>query len=88
MRPAQQRKPKIVEHVDSVANHAGLFLSRVLLGETVPAGTVLGTVHGLEGECLEEVQAPRRGMVAILRRMASVQPGDRLAQLFLWDSLE
>jgi len=87
-RPAQTAKPKIVDHVDCVSNHAGLFLSRVLLGERVAAGDVVGTVHGLGGECLEEVRAPREGMVAILRRLASVQPGDRLAQLFFWDSME
>jgi len=86
--PAQTTKSKIVDHVDCVANHAGLFRSRVHLGETVQAGAVLGTVHGLGGECLEEVQAPRRSMLAILRRMASVQPGDRLAQLFCWGSIE
>lgn len=78
--------PQIVSHVDSIANHAGLFRSNIGLGENVEPGTPLGTISGLDGEQLEEIRAPRHGMVAILRRMASVQPGDRLVQLFYRDS--
>ncbi len=78
---------KIVGHVDCVANHAGLFQSRVRPGEMVAEGIILGTINGLAGELREEVKAPRRGLVAILRTMASVQPGDRLVQLFYWDSI-
>ena len=73
---------KIVGHSDCLSNHAGLFRSRVKVGEVVKEGDLLGTTHDLAGECLEEVHSPRAGTVAILRTFASVQPGDRLIQLF------
>jgi len=75
-------QPKIVGHVDVMSNYAGLFRSRVRPAQQVDAGLVLGTLHGLGGACLEEVRAPRDGIVAILRTFGSVQPGDRLIQLF------
>jgi len=73
---------RIVGHSDCLSNHAGLFRGRVNAGEVVKEGDLLGTVHDLAGECLEEVHAPRAGTIAILRTFASVQPGDRLIQIF------
>jgi N-alpha-acetyl-L-2,4-diaminobutyrate deacetylase len=83
--PGPGAAARIVDHVDCLAGHAGLFRGRVRLGETITSGALLGTVHSIVGEVLEEVTAPRCGLVAILRTMASVQPGDRLVQLFYWD---
>jgi predicted deacylase len=77
-----QPEPMIVDHSDLVASHAGLFRSSVELADTVVAGQDIGTVHALDGSLLETLRSPRSGVVAILRRLASVQPGDRLAQLF------
>ena len=74
--------PQIINHSDCLSNHAGLFRSCVNAGDIVEKGSVLGTVHDLTGNCLEEVRAPRAGTVGILRTFASVQPGDRLVQLF------
>lgn len=74
--------PKTISHSDCRANHAGLFRSRVNPGEAIEEGSLLGTVHDLAGECLEEVRAPRAGAVGILRTFASAQPGDLLVQLF------
>ncbi|MGA2632080.1 MAG: succinylglutamate desuccinylase/aspartoacylase family protein [Terriglobia bacterium] len=74
--------PKTISHSDCRANHAGLFRSRVSAGTAVEDGSILGTIHGLAGECLEEIRAPRAGVVGNLRTFASVQPGDLLVQLF------
>ncbi len=76
--------PKIIDHTDCLANSAGLFRARVSAGEAVERNTLLGTVHSLAGTRLEEIRAPRAGTVAILRNFSSVQPGDRMAQLF-WE---
>jgi predicted deacylase len=75
--------PKMASHVDMFANHAGLFRGQVRAGDTVVAGQVLGVTSDLSGERLEEVRAPEAGTVAILRTFASVQPGNRLVQIFL-----
>ncbi len=77
-------RPKIVDHTDCLANFAGLFRSRVSPGEPVEKDNLLGTVHGLAGECLEEIRAPQAGTIGILRSFCSVQPGDRLVQVF-WE---
>jgi N-alpha-acetyl-L-2,4-diaminobutyrate deacetylase len=74
--------PKIIDHSDCLAGHAGLFRSRVNAGDAVEKGDLLGTVHDLAGKCLEEVPSPKAGVVGILRTFSSVQPGDRLIQLF------
>jgi uncharacterized protein len=74
--------PKIIDHVDVLANHAGLFRSLVSLRQTVAKNQLLGTVHGLSGKCVEELRSPQRGFVGILRTFGSVHPGDRLVQLF------
>jgi predicted deacylase len=57
----------------------------VKLKENVTRNQLLGTIHGLGGERLEELRAPRAGFVGILRTFGSVQPGDRLVQLF-WEN--
>ncbi len=77
--------PKIIGHCDLFASYAGLFRSCVSLGKTVGKGELLGTIHGLGGECLEELRAPRPGIVGILRTFCSVQPEDHLFQLF-WEA--
>lgn len=75
---------KVVNHSDCTACHAGFFRSRVAVGEAVNKDDLIGTVHDLAGTCLQEVRASRPGVVGILRTFCSVQPGDRLAQLF-WE---
>lgn len=77
-------EPKVIGHTDVLASHAGLFRSSVSLRETVTKNQLLGTIHGLDGECMEELRAPRSGFIGILRTFGSVQPGDRLVQLF-WE---
>ena len=74
--------PEIIDHSDCLSNHAGLFRSCVNVGDVVKKGSLLGTVHDLTGRCIEQARASRAGTVGILRTFASVQPGDRLAQLF------
>jgi len=77
--------PRTIDHVDLFASHAGLFRSRVSLEQVVETGEIVGTVHGLGGECLEELRAPRSGLVGVLRTFCSVHPGERLVQLF-WET--
>ena len=76
--------PKIIDHSDCPANQSGLFRSNVGVGDTVRAEQLLGTIHDLAGNCLEEIRAPRAGVVGILRSFSSVLPGNLLLQLF-WE---
>ncbi len=82
--PLSQPRPSIVDHSDVFANRAGLFRSRAQPGQTVEQGASLGSIRGLDGDVLEELFCPRTGIIAILRTFASVQPGDRLVQVF-WE---
>jgi predicted deacylase len=75
-------RQKIVDHDDIFAGRAGLFRRTVEIAQPVRQGELLGRTFGLEGRCLEELRAPRPGVVAILRTHGSVQPGDRLIQIF------
>ena len=79
-RPASN--PKIIGHSDVFANHSGLFRCHAGVGGSVKKEELLGEIRGLGGERLEEVRAPRAGLVGVLRTFASVQPGDRLVQIF------
>jgi N-alpha-acetyl-L-2,4-diaminobutyrate deacetylase len=74
---------KIVDHIDLFADHAGLFRTVVETGQAVQKGKLLGTIHALDGHLLAELRAPDGGVIAILRTFASVQPGDRLIQIFV-----
>jgi predicted deacylase len=76
--------PIIVDHSDLFASQAGLFRCSVEIGDAVGADQEIGTVHGLDGSRLETLRVPRSGKVAILRRLASVRPNDRLLQIF-WE---
>ena len=76
-------RQKIVDHDDIFAGRAGLFRRTVEIGQQVSRGEILGRTFGLEGRRLEEHVAPGSGVVAILRMNSSVQPGDRLVQLFM-----
>jgi N-alpha-acetyl-L-2,4-diaminobutyrate deacetylase len=77
--------PIIVDHSDLLASQAGLFRSTVEPGDAVVAGQHVGTISGLDGLVVQTLHAPRSGSVAILRRLASVQPNDRLLQIF-WET--
>jgi len=77
--------PVIVEHSDLFASQAGLFRSSVEPGEAVIAGQHVGSISSLDGLVVQILHAPRSGVVAILRRLASVQPNDRLLQIF-WET--
>ena len=74
--------PVEVEHVDLFAEYAGLFETALKIGDHVTGGAQLGVITDLRGVTAQELQAPTAGTVAILRTFASVQPGDRLVQLF------
>jgi predicted deacylase len=86
--PAHQAESEhtsmIVDHTDVLANFAGLFRTDIRLGQRVEKNELLGFVHDLAGAPLQELRAPKAGIVAIQRTFASVQPGDRLFQLF-WE---
>jgi N-alpha-acetyl-L-2,4-diaminobutyrate deacetylase len=71
-----------VEHVDLFAECLGLFETTIKIGDRVTAGSQLGVITDLRGGIVQALKAPTAGIVAILRTLASVQPGDRLVQLF------
>jgi predicted deacylase len=77
-----KHRQKIVDHDDIFAGRAGLFRSNVEIGQQVSQGELVGRTFGLGGQLLEEHRVPCPGIVAILRTNSSVQPGDRLVQVF------
>ena len=81
-RLAPAPKPLSIGHTDVHAGHAGLFRSAAALGDRVEPGATLGFISSLAGERIEEVRASAGGTVGLLRTLASVQPGDLMAQVF------
>jgi len=76
--------PKIVDHSDCFASYAGLLRRYVNAGDKVVENHLLGTICDLAGRTLEEIRAPRAGTVASTRVFSSVQPGERIVQVF-WE---
>jgi uncharacterized protein len=60
------------------ASQAGFLLTKVALLQDVEQGEVLGTLVNLLGEPLEEYRAPQDGVVAMVREMPVIAPGDSL----------
>ena len=60
------------------ATQAGFLVNTVRLLEPVRAGQVLGTLLDLEGRTLEPYAAPVAGIVALVRELPVVSPGDPL----------
>ncbi len=60
------------------ATKAGFLLHTVRLLQKVSAGEVLGTLVSPLGELLEEYRASRDGVVAMVRELPVVKPGDSL----------
>lgn len=71
-----------VQHADIFAHCAGLFRCSLKIGDAVTRGQSVATIYALSGQILEQLHAPCAGRIAILRTFASVQPGDRLIQVF------
>lgn len=51
-------------------------------GQSVEAGALLATITNLHGEQIEEMRAPRAGLLAAARRYVSINPGDVVFALF------
>lgn len=56
----------------------GFFIPEVKLLEQVSAGAQLGYLSSLQGEPIERYHSPARGVVALIRAVPVVQPGDML----------
>jgi predicted deacylase len=59
----------------------GFCITRVHSGELVARGTVLADIVDDTGTVIEQVHAPREGLVMMLRRQAEVLAGDGIAML-------
>jgi predicted deacylase len=86
-RTCARAEQRIVDHEDVISSCAGLFRSKVQIGRQSSEGDLLGHTFGLDGACVEEIRAPVPGIIAILRVNCSVQPGDRLIQMFVRERL-
>ena len=65
-----------------VAEHAGLFVSRLTLGAWLQAGEVIGHVYdGFDGEIREEVRTPVSGLLSGIRRQPLLYQGDLIARI-------
>ena len=60
------------------AGASGLFRSLVHVGDAVDTGAELGEILGYDGQVLERVTVPEAGVVAMVRRLPRVSPGDGL----------
>jgi predicted deacylase len=60
------------------ARSRGFFISQVELLQKVSAGEELGRIVGLHGEVAEIFRAPQEGLVAMMRALPVVQPGEAL----------
>jgi predicted deacylase len=60
------------------AGVAGLFHAHARAGAFVTTGTLVGEIMDYRGEFIERCPAPRDGMLAFVRRVPRVRPGDGL----------
>jgi predicted deacylase len=60
------------------AGKTGLFHAHARAGEFVTAGTLVGEIVDHRGHVIEPCPAPRDGMLAFVRRVPRVRPGDGL----------
>lgn len=58
------------------AGYSGFVITDATLFQRVKAGEVIGRLCNLLGETLEEYRAPRDGVLAVVRALPVVQPGD------------
>ena len=66
------------------AQHSGLFVSRVALGQRVKQNEIIGQiVNPVKGEILEEVTAPGNGLLFTLREQPAVHTGALLVRVAL-----
>lgn len=66
-----------------LADHAGIFVSRLEVGRWVQAGELLGHVYdGFSGVIRAELQAPVAGLLGSLRRQPLLCEGDLMARIF------
>ena len=67
--------------IDLTAPVGGILRLASSAGDRVEADAVLATITSLHGEQLAEMRAPFSGLVAAVRRFASVNPGDQVFRL-------
>jgi len=79
--PVVKKVPLDPESRRLYAEHGGAWRKLVDAGSKVKQGQLLGTVHSLLGECLQDVHAPYDGTVTFLRTHFSVNEGDTLLWL-------
>ena len=82
--PGQARARKITHRLIGDGNieeavstgTAGFFVHRAGILDDVMRGDIVGEVRDLFGETIEEIAAPRDGVVILLRALPVVNPGD------------
>jgi predicted deacylase len=62
----------------AAASVAGLFRAHARAADFVTAGTLVGEIVDQRGQVIERCHAPRGGMLAFVRRVPRVRPGDGL----------
>jgi len=67
-------------------NYAGLFYSKVKPGDILEKGEVIGEVKDLNGETLETVCAPTKGVTLLILHNPVVEPGGKV--ILNWGVLE
>jgi predicted deacylase len=78
--PSQGR---IVDQFELATPCGGFLDIAVPLGVELDAGDTLGLIRALDGAVRDRIVMPRRGLLGAVRRAPRVQPGERIARLFI-----
>jgi len=67
-----------------LAEHAGLFVTRLEVGRWIQAGSVVGHVYdAFSGEIRAEVRTPVSGLVSSVRRQPLLIEGDLMIRILM-----
>lgn len=77
--PRPTEGQKIVTQLSHLAvKHGGLFHAYVKPGDVVSDGEVLGEVTNLQGEVIEKIISPKKGVILVLIHNPVVDPGEKI----------
>jgi len=80
--PPTFENQKIIKSIKIGVKQSGLFYSKnkVKPGDVLSEGEVIGEVKNLEGEVIETVYAPQKGVVLLMIHNPLVEPGEKIME--------
>jgi predicted deacylase len=81
--PKAVKEQKMASQLTTLTvHHGGLWHLRVQAGDAVSQGDIIGEVTDLQGEVVETVKAPTKGILLVVIHNPVVDPGRWIAELF------